>query len=459
MTGMTQGRNGPHPAVSRTRYERERRARHEAETLLEAKSRQLYEANQRLVREARRLERAVRERTAELEASRHQAEAANAAKSAFLAHMSHEIRTPLNGILGTATALTETSLSPSQHKMLAVIVESGDLLLSVLNDILDLSKIEADRLEIETMPFDLTEAVGAIERLYRLKAEEKGLELAVEIETESWITGDPTRLRQVLGNLLSNAVKFTDRGQISVNVRMDDAADAGGLLRIEVSDTGIGISPEQMSCLFIPYNQADAGISRRYGGSGLGLAISRRLCRMLGGDLVAESRTGKGSLFTATMRVARVTVQPKAAPLDHERRFIDRLASRPLRVLAAEDNLTNQLVLKSLLSRYDLRLEIVANGQALLDAWKAEAADVILMDVAMPVMSGIDATKAIRRVEAEAGLPRTPIVALSANVMLHQIREYLACGMDLSVAKPIAREKLIKALVTVLPDMDNPGEA
>ena len=436
------------PTVSRSRYERERRARNDAEQLLEAKSRALYEANQSLKRQAEALEAAVAERTADLEAARIQAEAASTAKSVFLANMSHEIRTPMNGVLGMASALLETELSGLQREMIEVILRSGDLLQAVINDILDLSKIEAGKLEIEDHPFDLAEAVHACEALHALRAQEKGLSFAVEIAPAArcWVRGDAARLRQVIGNLLSNAIKFTERGGVKLTADLVDGREAV----IRVADTGIGIAPERVARLFQPYEQGDASVTRMKGGTGLGLSISRAFCRLMAGDLRAESRLGEGSVFTARVALSPTDPPPAAEAGRAEREFRALLARRPLRVLVAEDNATNQLVLRSLMRPFALDLDIVADGAAVVEAWQAMRPDLILMDVQMPRMNGVEATEAIRRRESAGGLPRTPVLGLTANAMRHQVQGYVAAGMDGSVAKPIRRAELLRAMLEVL---------
>lgn len=439
----------PSATVARARYDREKRARQEAEMLLEAKSRELWEANQRLQKQAEALEAMVSDRTAALDIARQQAEAANAAKSMFLAQMSHEIRTPLNGVLGMAAALLETGLTGQQAEMLAVVTDSGNTLLSVINDVLDLSKIEAGRMEIEAIPYCPAEVIRGVERLHAVRAQEKGLDLEVRLGDgiDGWVRGDPTRVRQVLGNLFSNAIKFTDRGSVVLEARLERGGAAGALLRLAVRDTGPGIPPDRTGTIFVPYAQAAASVSRTHGGTGLGLSISRQFCRMMQGDLTVDSAPGTGATFTATFRVAPAAAPSEAGAGEAEAQMTRLLARRGLHILAAEDNATNQLVLRSLLRRFDLRLDIVPNGRAAVDAWEADRPDVILMDVHMPVMNGVEATLAIRRAEAASGARRTPIVGLSANAMRHQVEEYVASGMDLNVAKPIRRAELLQAIL------------
>lgn len=439
------------PTVSRARYDREQRARREAEALLEAKSRELYQVNRDLARQAESLEQAVHQRTADLEAARAQADAASAAKSAFLANMSHEIRTPMNGVLAMAAELYDSSLTTDQREMLSIIISSGDLLMSVINDILDLSKVEAGRIEIEDVAFDLAEVVTSVERLHALKAQEKGITFSVNLRGAAWIRSDPTRLRQILGNLLSNAIKFTQEGSVQVTIDLLPGDAGRDVLRLEVRDTGIGMGADQLLRLFSPYEQGGSDMARRYGGTGLGLAISRHFCRLLGGDLWAESTPGRGSCFTGHLRVGAANPVVASDPDAASRALVDRLTVAPLHILAAEDNLTNQHVLTSILKRFDLRLEIVGNGRDAVQQWQRTRPDLILMDIQMPVMNGVEATAAIRKAEAAAGLSRTPIIAQSANAMRHHVEDYLSQGLDACVPKPLRRAELVEAILSVLP--------
>jgi signal transduction histidine kinase/CheY-like chemotaxis protein len=382
------------------------------------------------------------------------AEEATRAKSTFLAVMSHEIRTPLNGILGMAQALSFDTLTPAQHDQVDVIQQSGAALLAILNDVLDLSKIEAGKLELESIEFDIEELAGGAQSAFAALARRKGLtlDLAFEPDATGVYLGDPTRLRQIVYNLISNAVKFTDSGRVRIGVsRTDDA------LRIAVADTGVGIAPYQMERLFQKFVQADASTTRRFGGTGLGLSISFELAQMMGGQIIPASVPGEGSTFSLalplqrvrdadgkTARAARVPATPTPVLADADG------DGPPIRVLAAEDNPMNQLVLRTLLAQIGVEPTLVDDGAQAVEAWQSGAWDAILMDVQMPVMDGPTATVEIRRREAATGRPRTPIIALTANVMAHQISDYAACGMDGHVAKPIEAMKLFEALQLAL---------
>jgi signal transduction histidine kinase/ActR/RegA family two-component response regulator len=371
-----------------------------------------------------------------------EAEMASRAKSAFLATMSHEIRTPLNGVLGMAQAIAAEKRLPGRvREQIAVVRESGEALLAVLNDILDISRIEAGKLELESIGFDLAELAAGAGRTFAplAKARDVALELEVGPEAAGVYLGDPTRVRQILYNLISNALKFTEAGRIEVRLARLD-----GLLRLTVEDTGIGIPAEVLRRLFAKFEQADASTTRRYGGAGLGLSICRELAELMGGSITAASTPGKGSAFTVTLPLERLG--NAAGPAAEPEAFAGLETGRALRVLAAEDNAVNQLVLKTLLEQVGVEPVIVADGQAALAAWRREPWDLILMDVQMPVMDGPAAARAIRAAEALEGRARTPIVALTANAMAHQVAEYDAAGMDGHVAKPIEAANLYAAI-------------
>ncbi len=401
-------------------------------------------------RAAQRLQRAH----AVARAARAAAEAANGAKSQFLANMSHEIRTPLNGVLGMAQAMARDDLSDAQRERLDVIQTSGDMLLTILNDVLDLSKIEAGKLDLECAPFELLSVTRGAHEAFAPLFQKKGLsfELDVEPGAVGAYEGDPTRVRQILYNLVSNALKFTQQG--GVRVCVSHAAQA---LEFRVSDTGIGMQPEQLKRLFQKFEQADNSTARRFGGTGLGLAICRELAQMMGGSVSAESVAGQGSTFTANLPLRRLSEDSSAcrdAQLPGGARAIS-LEQTPLRILTAEDNPVNRLVLKTLLQQVGLDPVLVENGRMALEAWETGVWDLILMDMQMPVMDGLSATRRIREREAATGRRRTPIIALTADVMAHHVSAYAAAGMDLFVAKPINAERLFEAIATVVaPDGD-----
>jgi signal transduction histidine kinase len=385
---------------------------------------------------------------AALEREREAAESANRAKSAFLATMSHEIRTPLNGVIGMAQAMARDELPSAQRDRLAVIRSGGETLLCLLNDLLDLSRIEAGRLELEDGVVDVAEIAASAQAAFTALAADKDIHLELEVAPAAqgcW-RGDPTRVRQVLYNLVSNAVKFTARGSVRIVVTHD-----GEALAMAVSDTGPGIPAERLEALFEKFVQADASTTRQFGGSGLGLSICRELAALMGGQVTAVSRDGEGSTFTLTLPLARAErrAQPRPAP---------RAASSErsgLRVLAAEDNPMNQQVLATLLGQLGVELVLVGDGAQAVAASAGDDFDLILMDVQMPVMDGPTATRAIRAREGMIGR-RTPILALTANAMAHHQAEYLAAGMDGLVAKPIQLAHLIAEMDRVLVDEEMP---
>jgi CheY-like chemotaxis protein len=371
--------------------------------------------------------------------------------------MSHEIRTPLNGVLAMAEVMAMDDLGPKQRERLKVIRESGGLLLGVLNDVLDLSKIEAGRLEITDRPFDIAQLAQAIRETYAPQARDKGLafEVAIAPEAQGLWRGDSDRLRQILGNLISNALKFTLEGAVAV--RFASAEDGSGL-RIDVADTGIGISPEILPRLFDKFVQADSTTTRRFGGSGLGLAICRELAVLMDGSIKVQSREGRGSTFTVLVSLPREEALTDVHYIDDDQPpaplQVPQIQEQPavpaetafLRVLAADDNPTNQKVVEAVLAPLNAEVVLVADGAACVEAWKAAKFDIVLMDIHMPGMDGVEAAQAIRALEAAEGRVRTPIVAVTANALAHQVEGYLAAGMDGHVAKPIEVTKLYAAI-------------
>ena len=379
--------------------------------------------------------RILRDNARALEEARAEALAANEAKSAFLAMMSHELRTPLNGVLGMAGALAATDLDRRQSEYLDMIVQSGDGLLTILNDILDISKIEAGKLELETVPFDLHKLGGQLHLLWSETARMKGLDWRLDLDASAptWVEGDPIRVRQILQNLISNALKFTETGSVVMRI----AAPADGGVEMSVADTGLGMTAEQTARLFQAFTQAETSTARRYGGTGLGLSICRRLAELMDGEIQVESRPGEGSTFRV-----RLPLRTAAAPRAEREQQTVSLEGR--RVLVVDDNPVNLRVAQTVLEAGGADVAVSGDGVDALERLAAEPFDVVLMDVRMPVMDGTEALSRIRR--GEAGPADTPVVALTADALDQESERLLALGFDAVHAKPIQPAALLQTV-------------
>lgn len=378
------------------------------------------------------------------------AETANRAKSDFLANMSHEIRTPLNGVIGIVDALSRTDLAPEQAEMVGLISTSGVTLERLVSDMLDVSRIEAGKLELELRPFDLDEALAAPLDTLRMRAEDKGLNFHVERadNARGVFIGDSVRISQILGNLLSNAVKFTHEGAVTVRFALSEDDGAPTLLSFEVEDTGVGFDADHAAQLFQRFSQADATITRRFGGTGLGLSICRSLTEMMGGRITGASAPGVGSRFRVELPLPR-----DRSLRDYDaREAVAPQPSRGLRVLLAEDHPVNQRVVQLILAGHVAELVTVEDGAQAVAACESGTFDVVLMDMQMPRMDGLSATRAIRALEAERpNAPRTPILMLSANAMAEHRDAARDAGADLHLAKPVTARDLLTALAMLTP--------
>jgi len=416
---------------------------------------QIAERTEELERLNKTLEDEITERKrteAKLEDARAAAEAADKAKSEFLAGMSHEIRTPMNTILGMAEMMMETNPTPEQSRFIEIFRNSGEHLLSLISDVLDLSKIEAGQIQLESSDISLSGTLNGIAALHAAKAQAKGLDLNIDISQSlpEWVLGDPMRLSQVLTNLVDNAIKFTHQGSVIISAAPGPSGITGEV-SFTVADTGIGIEPEVQESIFQSFTQADSSTTREYGGTGLGLSICRKLVTIMGGDLTLESTPRKGSIFSFTLLFKLPKLPAKTAALQNKeevRQLTELLNLKSVSILLAEDSLSNRELLEFYLAKTTCRIDFADHGKDAVRLFMENDYDIVLMDIQMPTMDGFEATRLIRAYEKENKLAPTPIIAVTANALSEDRGRCIAAGCTFYLAKPITKNDLLKTIAS-----------
>jgi signal transduction histidine kinase/CheY-like chemotaxis protein len=412
--------------------------------------------NVRLFEELQSARKAAEHERDVAEAARADAETANGAKSTFLAAMSHEIRTPMNGVLGMMEVLERSHLEPAQARNVAVMRDSAQALLRIIDDILDFSKIDAGRMDIEALPFSLSGLVAGTVETMLPQAQQKGLVLFADQPGSGpdWVTGDPMRVRQILFNLVGNAIKFADRGFVGISVSSQAETNGTVLLTVNVTDSGIGMNEATRMRLFEPFTQADSSTTRRFGGTGLGLSIVRRLAQLMGGDVAVESAPGEGSRFTVTLRLAEAGSAPLPAETTRQHPatvVTPRLSTS--RLLVADDHPVNLEVILRQLELLGLSADIAEDGAAALALWRKSHHAAVLLDLHMPILDGFGLTEAIRLEEAKRNLPRSGLIAVTADALKGEDTRCFAAGMDRFLLKPISLDALARTLGRWIPDL------
>ncbi|ELR73076.1 hypothetical protein C900_00156 [Fulvivirga imtechensis AK7] len=433
------------PAILRRAFERERQAKRAAEKIIEEKSTELYYANKELATLNESLEKQVAERTAQLKEALTRAEESAKAKETFLANMSHEIRTPMNSIIGFVNLLLKSSWQEKEMSYLNAIKSSSNNLLVLINDILDLSKISSGNLRLERIEFDLKDLIKETVYNFQERATAKGLALHCQTEPQiaNTFLGDPIRIQQILNNIIGNALKFTEKGSISITAKVLVDKKISQTIEFKIADTGIGISAEKIDTIFESFMQEDDSTTRQYGGTGLGLAICKQLIELLKGEIKVQSTKNIGTEFLVSIPLKKTKQMNKKElpPMEGSRNKFKGAA-----VLVAEDNHFNQLLIENILVDNSFEVDIVENGHLAIEKIKSKDYDIVLMDIQMPVMGGVEATSIIRK-ELKLNLP---IIALTANALKGDEVKYLNCGMDAYISKPFEEEDLINKLNTLI---------
>lgn len=426
---------------------RERRARRQAEKLLEEKSRALYAADRRLADANRELERRVESRTKELLSAKTQAEDANRKKSQFLASLSHEIRTPLSGAIGALELLRETLVDQNQRDLADTIVLCADTLLELIQSVLDTAKIESGHLLLASEPCDVRTLVEDAVSIFRARAEQQGVDLVATIggDAPALVLGDHVRIRQILHNLIGNAVKFTPMGRVEVQLATEAMPDDRIAVTFQVVDSGIGIAPEDHERVFDEFEQIQSAQSRQHGGSGLGLCISRRLARLMGGDITLASELGQGSTFTFALLALAAAPNAQA-----EVNAVDTTRLAGLRVLVVDDNVQNRMIASRMLERAGCNATTADGGAMALALLEQQDFDIVLLDGQMPGMNGDEVARRIRASRSPVRDRRVPILGLTADVVAERLDAYRAAGMDAVLPKPFRMQRLLEAIAAVL---------